>query len=108
MSTARPPSDSLWASSPDDTIDAAFREFDREHPEVFRLFREYAESVRGRGFTRYSADAILHRIRWWHHVERGQTEFKINDHFSSRYARLLVSVDPSFAEFFEFRRLRRE
>lgn len=106
MNRYTPPADSLWHSDDDRTIDDAFRQFDREHPEVFRLFRDYAEQIRGRGFSRYSSDAILHRIRWWHHVEQADREFKINDHFSSRYARLLIEVDPTFAGFFELRRLR--
>lgn len=33
---------------------------------------------------------------------------KINDHFSSRYARKLVADDPSFKDFFERRALRSE
>lgn len=115
MSTYGPPTDSLFArvdaGSPMGTdarpsIDDRFRAFDREHPEVFRLFREYAEQIRARGFERYSADAILHRIRWWHHIERGDRDFAINNNFSSRYARLLMEVDPSFVGFFEVRELR--
>ena len=112
MSRFGPPTDSLFVQDGEPphgrgiSIDERFREFDREHPEVFRLFREYAEQIRWRGFERYSADAILHRIRWWHHVDRCNREFKINDHFSSRYARLLMMVDGSFAGFFETRELR--
>lgn len=92
---------------PDDqSIDEAFAEFDAEHPEVYRLFVGYAEQIRARGFTRYSSDAILHRIRWWHHVDQGDREFKLNDHFTSRYARKLIAERPEFAGFFELRVLK--
>lgn len=109
------PTDSLFscvdAGSPRGTdarpsIDERFRAFDREHPEVFRLFRQYAEHIRANGHDRYSADAILHRIRWHYHIERGERDFTINNDFSSRYARLLMEVDPSFVGFFEVRELR--
>ena len=33
-------------------------------------------------------------------------EFKVNNNFSSRYARLLVNDDPSFDGFFAMRELR--
>lgn len=89
-----------------DRIDVEFRAFDRQRPEVFRLFREYAESIRSQGWPRYSSDAILHRIRWHHQVEKGERDFKLNDHYTSRYARLLMEIDPSFRGFFELRRLR--
>ena len=113
MTTFGPQPDSLFGQVTDDerakgraTIDERFRAFDRAHPGVFSLFREYAEQIRARGFNRYSADAILHRIRWWHHIERGDRDFAINNNFSSRYARLLMEVDPSFVGFFEVRELR--
>lgn len=96
------------ASKPtaEQSIDEAFRAFDRANPDVFRKFRELAEQIRASGWTRYSADALLHRIRWHYHVEKGDRAFLINDHWSSRYARLLIDIDPSFQGFFELRRLR--
>lgn len=89
-----------------DSIDAEFRAFDRSNPEVFRMYRDLAEKIRAQGWTRYSSDAILHRIRWHYHVEQGNRDWKLNDHYTSRYARLLMDVDPSFRGFFETRRLR--
>lgn len=113
MTTFGPQPDSLFGQVRDDeraqgraSIDDRFRASDREHPEVFRLFREYAERIRAKGHERYSADAILHRIRWHYHIERGERDFAINNDFASRYSRLLMTVDPSFAGFFETRELR--
>ncbi len=115
MSRFGPPSDSLFGMDGNEgqgrpalSIDEDFREFDRAHPEVFRLFAKYAEDIRSRGFDRYSADAILHRIRWWHHIERGDRDFAVNNNYSSRYARLLMDTDDRFAGFFETRVLRSE
>jgi hypothetical protein len=33
-------------------------------------------------------------------------DFKLNDHYTSRYARLIVAHEPDLAELFELRRLR--
>lgn len=91
-----------------DRIQRAFEVFHAEHPEVWTLFQRLAHEVRQSGWNKYSADALIHRIRWHYHVEQGDAKFKINDHFLSRYARKLVEADPTFAEFFEFRRLSKE
>lgn len=89
------------------TIDARFADFHAAHPEVFEMFTQYARNLREAGWTRYSADALLHRIRWHRHVDKGDRDFALNDHFSSRYARLLIQADPTFAGFFELRRVKR-
>ena len=93
---------------PDDdrSIQERFEAFDREHPEVFRLFKQYAESAMRAGFTRYSASAIFERIRWFHHIERGDAEFALNNLWRSRYPRKLAAEDPRFVDFFEFRALK--
>ncbi len=89
------------------TIDARFREFDRAHPDVWRLFRQFALELLQAGREHYSADAILHRIRW-HFATSGKCHdgFKMNNNFSSRYARKLAAEDERFRGFFEFRRLK--
>jgi hypothetical protein len=89
------------------TIDERFAAFDAANPAVYRLFARLARGVRDRGWTSYSADALCHVVRW-HYALRGPREggFKMNDHFTSRLARKLIADDPSFAGFFELRRLR--
>lgn len=87
-------------------IQTRFEAFDREHPEVWRLFQQFAGELLEAGHKHYSADAILHRIRWHYSVEHRQGTFKITDHLSSRYARKLAHTEPErFADFFEFRNL---
>ena len=39
--------------------------------DVCHSFEKLAIEVRALGFKRYSADAILHRVRWHMHIERG-------------------------------------
>ena len=90
----------------DASIDARFATFDTEHPEVWALFRRFACELLAAGRSRGSSDQICHRIRWETAVNPGHDSgFKINDHFTSRYARKLVASDSRFADFFEFRRL---
>jgi hypothetical protein len=94
---------------PDDddkrTIAERFAEFDRQHPEVYELFRKFAYELSYAGRDRGSADQIVQRIRWETNVraDRPDHELKINDHFTALYARKLAAEDGRFKTFFEFR-----
>jgi hypothetical protein len=58
------------------------------------------------GHRHYSADAVLHVVRFHRDVNRERDGGrKINDHFTSRYARKLMAEDARFAGFFETRAL---
>ena len=66
-------------------------------------FESLALELRERGFHRYSADAILHRIRWHWQVERGDRGFKANDHWTAPLARWFMKRNPKAGKFFELR-----
>ncbi len=90
-----------------ETMQERFAAYHARHPDVFGLFRRFAAEARAAGRARFGARAIMERIRWHYAVVRHDGEpFKINDSFTSRYARLLIEEDPGFAGFFELRRLR--
>lgn len=71
--------------------------------DVCLKFESLALELFGLGFKRYSADAILHRIRWHWQVERGDRGFKVNDHFTAPLARWFLARNPKAAGFFELR-----
>ena len=71
--------------------------------EVCHSFETLALTVRRNGWQRYSADAILHRIRWEMHVERGNRAFKANNNWTAPLARWFLKVHPEAAGFFELR-----
>jgi len=57
------------------------------------------------GFKHYSADAIFHRIRWEMtkpEYKEGE-EFKINNNYTSVYARGFMNKYPEHAGFFRLR-----
>lgn len=94
----------LWD---DNTIQARFEAFDQANPQVWDAFVRFAEELLRRGYDHYSSDAVMHRLRWHFNVETTRDGgFKLNDHFTSRYARKLARLDPRFESFFEFRRLK--
>lgn len=85
-----------------DQIRERFLRFHREHPEVWRLFCVYADAMRAKR-PRYSADAILHRVRWEIALRATDGSFKINDHYSAYYARMYIATHPGSHGFFAFR-----
>jgi hypothetical protein len=71
--------------------------------EVIELFDELALKVWSRGYTKYSARAILHQIRWFYHIEKGIREFKCNNNWSQTLALNFMARHPSMGKFFEIR-----
>lgn len=82
----------------------AFLDFHEANPIVYVLFKKFAREARLAGRKKYSAQAILNRIRWYTNVETKSTDdYKINDHHSAYYARLFVLDHPEYADFFWLR-----
>jgi hypothetical protein len=86
-------------------IQTRFEEFDAAHPEVWTYFVRFANELLARS-ERGSADQIMQRIRWETTVNPDRDGgLKLNDHFSSRYARKLAAQDVRFQHFFSFRKI---
>lgn len=83
----------------------AFQRFHSANPDVYRLFTRFALEARARGNKHYSADAILHRVRWEADMFGGGV--KINNIFTPYYARLFMKHHPDMEGFFRTRELRR-
>jgi hypothetical protein len=80
-----------------------FWDFHKSNPKVFELFREYCHQLRAAGRNQYGAKAVMERIRWHLEVETRGDDFKINNNYSSCYARLLLTQEPAFRSFFHVR-----
>lgn len=88
-------------------IDVKFWEYHENNPIVFSAFKMFAEEVKNRGYDHYSAKAIFERVRWHLQFETDSDDgFKINNSYTSRYARLLVNEFPEFEGFFRTRVLK--
>jgi hypothetical protein len=90
-------------------IEGAPTEPQSEYPfgppiEVCLLFERLALQIHAQGFQRYSARAILHRIRWHYHIERGLRDFKCNNNWTPAMARWCMARHAAtLAGFFELR-----
>jgi hypothetical protein len=89
----------------DDTIDARFAAFHAENPHVYVLLVRLALDAKQRGATKIGAKALMERARWDLALETRGYPYKLNNDFTSRYARLIADTCPDLAPMFSFRRL---
>lgn len=89
------------------SIDSSFRKFHKENPKVYNMFKEQVFRAMRKGRDKFSANAIINWIRWEVALQvKTEDEYKINNNFSSRYARLFVEDNPEYSYMFNFRDLR--
>lgn len=88
-------------------LERKFRAYHARNPHIFTAFRKAANDLYGRGIPHYGAKAIMEVIRY-HTLIAGDAGFKIGNSYTSRYARLLIDIDPRFDGWFETRPLRSE
>lgn len=84
----------------------SFFNFHNKNPRIYRLFNRYARDLRVAGKSQYGAKAIMERIRWHLAVETTGEDFKINNNYTSCYARLMMTKNRRFKNFFELRSTR--
>lgn len=72
--------------------------------DVAAAFERFAFEVISMGFEHYSADAVLHRVRWHFTIEKGVRTFKCNNNWTAKLARWFIARHPHRADFFALRR----
>jgi len=86
---------------------AKFTEFDMRHPEVWDMFCRFTLEAINSGRRNYSADAVMHRVRWENDiaVKPGDEndQYKINNNHIAFYARKFKNYFPQHAGFFRMR-----
>jgi len=68
--------------------------------DVCHLFEKLAMEVWHRGWEHYSADAVLHRIRWHYDVDIGDRSFKANNNWTAPLARWFMMLHPEVGDTF--------
>lgn len=87
-------------------IEKRFWQFHHDNPGVYELFKQFAFEARKAGFDHYGAKAIFERVRWHIHITTNDREFKLNNNYHSRYARLMARDYPQMDGFFRNRKLK--
>lgn len=96
------------ASPQPGTIEEAFLEFHTANPWVYDALVKLARDLLERGHNRCGIGMLFEVLRWqWaRSTTDPSSEFKLNNNYRSRYARLIMEREPDLAEAFEVRGLR--
>ncbi len=102
---------STWAapgqiSLLEDPLEAQFIAFHHAFPGVYVTLVDLAYQWKDSGHTRVGIGMLFEIIRWNEGIRRTDTEqFRLNNNYRSRYARLIMANCPDLAGFFELRAL---
>lgn len=88
-------------------IEAKWRQFHKDNPDVYRLFKSFAMTAIHAGHKHFSADAVMHRVRWETSVVTSDDTFKVNNNWVAYYARLFMADHPEHDGFFRTRAVNR-
>lgn len=94
----------------DRTLDERFWDWVRAAPEVVAEFTDIAMDLYRLGYRKCGAKMVAEQVRWRRMLRSGPAtpvaDYKLNNSFVSRLARLVMARHPQLAGFFELRELR--
>lgn len=88
------------------TADQKFNQFNHDNPSVYRSLVKLAREARSMGKRKISIELLINRVRWDIWMATTDTDFKINNNYKSRYARLIMQNEYDLRDIFNTRELR--
>ena len=95
------------AARREESLDLQFADFHARNPHVYEELVRLAREASQRGHRHLGVGMLWEVMRWnaLFRVAHGAAEFKLNNNFRSRYARLVMEREPDLADVFETREL---
>jgi hypothetical protein len=91
----------------EDTIQERFERFHRCNPWVYEQLRHRAHELLNRGHRKIGIKMLFEVLRWQYYMQTfDPSGWKLNNNFTSRYARLLMEKDPALRNAFETRTIK--
>jgi hypothetical protein len=89
------------------SIYSRFLAFHKANPHVFEALKRMTREAHDAGHI-VGIRCFWEVLRWdvIRNTVRIEGEFKLNDHYTTHYARLIMESDPNLHGFFELRRIR--
>jgi hypothetical protein len=92
------------------TIQHRFESFHAHNPQVMRLLESLTEEWISTGHTKLAIGMLWENMRWRYTLATADPDtrsgYKLNDHYRSRYVRLLIERHPEWEYLFSLRELR--
>ena len=90
----------------DETIDDQFEDWLKENRRIVGFIKNKALAMRRSGRTHYGMKAIVEAVRYDTDLREKDSEWKINNNYTSRLSRLLMRECPELEGFFQVRELK--
>lgn len=89
-------------------LDQDFAQFHRDNPLVYDALVRLARQAKARGHERIGIKMLFEVVRWEMFLKTSDaaSDFKLNNNYTSRYARLIMASEPDLAGIFFVRDLR--
>lgn len=89
------------------SIQAAFEQFHERNPWVYRHLVQLARDLHRRGRNKIGIGMLFEVLRWEYLrvTVDPDSDFKLNNNYRSRYARLIAARNPDLVDVFETRKL---
>lgn len=90
------------------TIDERFQDFHQQNGWVYRQLEAMTADLLAAGQRRVGMKMLVEVLRWRYFRQTfdPSSPFRLNNDYTSRYARLLIAEHPEWAGVFELRELR--
>lgn len=95
-----------FAPSGGGTIQEQFEQFHAANPWVFDALVERLEAARDDGATRVGIKHLFEVLRWDYRRATRSDDWRLNNNYTSRYARLIAERRPELAGLLEMRGLK--
>lgn len=86
--------------------DRIFLEFHYANPRVYETLVELARKAKKQGRDRIGIKMIWEVARWEIFLRTKGDEYKLNNNYHSRYARLIMAAEPDLVGIFATRKLK--
>ena len=91
---------------PVQSIQAQFLSFHAKNPQVYAKLVSLCREAKVKGKKKIGIKMLWEVMRWMLWLGTTDEEFKLNNNYTSRYARLLMRQEKDLADIFEIRQLK--
>lgn len=88
------------------SADDKFMEFHKKNPQVYQELVKLTEQAIQNGRNKIGIKMLVEVVRWNRFLQTTDADYKINNNYTSRYARLIIENRPEFGDIFSLRTLR--
>ena len=82
----------------------SFQKYHEKNPKLYEYFKRFSNEAFLSGRSRFGAQMIFERIRWYTQIETTGDIYKVSNNHISCYSRLIMIEDPKFMTFFKCKR----